>query len=162
MTDAQVGRQSTEVTNLLGSKVRSGVTAIRQARGNADCWVIGLGTNDAGLAVDDGVVALFAGRIDAVMTAVPRGTSVYWLDTYAAAGAQAFAANPLAASHAVAWNAALNAAADRWPQLTVVSFSRLVVTDGGVVDADGVHLTASGRVSRARTVIDALSGFVIR
>lgn len=159
--DAQFGRRSTEVTELFGTKVRSGVSAISKARGNADCWVIGLGTNDAGLDSDAADVAAFASRIDAVMAAVPSQASVYWLDTYVAAGARAFAANPLAAGRAIAWNAALHAAADRWPSLTIVSFSRRAVTEAGVIDPDGVHLTAVGRVARARTVIDALFGVVI-
>lgn len=159
--DAQFGRRSTEATRLFGAKVRSGVTAIRKSRATADCWVIGLGTNDAGLDAEVDA-ATFAAVIDAVMAAVPEQAQVFWLDIYIAAGARAFAANPLAGAHAIAWNAALNAAADRWPRLSIVSFSRVVVTEDGVIEADGVHLTTSGRVARARTVIDALSGVATR
>ncbi len=150
---------ATETTDLFGTKVRSGVAAIRKIRATTDCWVIGLGTTDAGIDTD---VSTFAARIDTVMAAVPQQTLVHWLDTYVAADARAFAANPRAAANSVAWNAAINAAANRWPQLSVVSFARLAVTEDGVIEADGVHLTASGRVARARTVIDAMSGVVIR
>jgi hypothetical protein len=94
--------------------------------------VVELGTNGCGPGCTSA-----ADAIDAIMSEVEDVPLVLWLNT------RIRAPSP---PDRVEINQALNAADERWDNLTILSFDRWFGEEPGLVVADGVHLTDSGEL----------------
>ncbi len=149
MVDGQVSRR-------IPAAVRdpySGVSATRRIRttwGEADCWVIGLGSNDLEAGAADSTVA---GRwIDEQLAAVTPGARVWWINV----NYRFEAGNPFDFPAATAtFNAVLDARASSNASLDVIDwYSVLAANTGWFVD--GVHVRAPAYQERTRITLAAL------
>jgi len=131
----------------------SGVSATRRIRatwGEADCWVIGLGSNDLESGADDPIRA--ARWIDEQMAAVTPGARVWWLNVYY----RYEAGNAFDFPSATAvFNGVLAQRAAADPLLEVLDWFSLVEMNPGWL-VDGVHVRAEGYLARTRLTMDAL------
>ena len=110
-----------------------------------DVVVVGLGTNDTSVAAN---VEKFPRRLDLMMEEL-GDRPVVWIthvDDRPAA--------PASAGRAI--NAAIRAAPDRWPNLTVLDFTLVMASDPTVLSADTLHFTPSGRVVYAQKIAEAV------
>jgi lysophospholipase L1-like esterase len=111
-----------------------------------DVVAVGLGTNDTGMASE---VAQFPVRLDRMMEEI-GDRPVIWIthvDDRPAA--------PATAGRAI--NAAIRAAPDRWPNLTVLDFTVVMANDPTILSADGLHFTESGRRVYALKITEAVA-----
>ncbi len=111
-----------------------------------DVVVVGLGTNDTGSGED---VARFPDRLDRMMEEI-GDRPVVWIthvDDRPAA--------PASAGRAI--NAAIRAAPDRWPNLTVLDFTLVMANDPTILSADTLHFTPSGRLVYAQKIAEAVT-----
>lgn len=131
----------------------SGVIAARAVRstwGEADCWVIALGSNDLIFGAGDPIVA--ATLIDSMLATVTPGARVWWVNldyhldprfSFDFVGATAVFNDRLAA----------RAAGDA--NVTVIDWYSLAERNPGWF-FDPVHVDAAGSRARAAQVVDAL------
>lgn len=108
--------------------------------------VVGLGTNDTGMASDG---TQFPDRLDRMMEEI-GDRPVIWIthvDDRPAAHASA----------GRAINAAIRAAPDRWPNLTVLDFTVVMANVPTILSADGLHFTPSGRRVYAQKIAEAVA-----
>lgn len=131
----------------------SGVAAARTVRstwGEADCWVIALGSNDLIFGAGDPTVA--ASLIDSMLAAVTPGSKIWWVNldyhldpriSFDFVGATAV------------FNARLAARAADDPGLTVIDWYSLAERNPNWF-FDPVHVDAAGSRARAEQVVDAL------
>jgi hypothetical protein len=108
--------------------------------------VVELGTNQRG----DEVQA--AAHIDSVMRGLERVGTVLWLDVQEGKTVGRRAIPPDAAGI----NAALDAAQDRWPNLTVLDFDGFFADRDDLHMPDGVHPNRRGQEAIARYLASAL------
>ncbi|HUV17202.1 MAG TPA: hypothetical protein VMW33_01860 [Ilumatobacteraceae bacterium] len=132
----------------------SGVTAAREVRsswGEADCWVVALGSND--LIFDGGDPIVAASMIDSMLAVVTPNSRVWWVNVD-------YHRDPRIAFDFVGasmrFNAALDARATVDPNLTVIDWYSLAEQH---LDwfFDPVHVNATGSRARAEQVVEALA-----
>lgn len=124
------------------------------ATGFTGCWVVALGTNDtANIAAGAGYTRGEA--IDAMMTAidVTATAPVMWVNTFTTRD-DGYWAN----DNMIAWNEALVAALERWPNLVVDDWAAVAAT-GAAPYSDGIHHTGPGSDVRNAHIAEALVGF---
>jgi peptidoglycan/LPS O-acetylase OafA/YrhL len=117
-------------------------------RGFRGCWVIALGTDDTADVVVGSQVSRMA-RIERMMSAA-GGEPVLWVNvkTLVATG-------PYAESSMRVWDAALQQACARYPNMRIFDWAS-VVRRGWFI-SDGVHYTSAGYAARSRMIADALA-----
>jgi hypothetical protein len=132
----------------------SGVIAARQVRatwGEADCWVIALGSND--LIFGGGDPALAASLIDSMLASVTPGSSIWWVNLD-------YHHDPEVSFDFVGatstFNAALDARAARDESLMVIDWYSLAESHREWF-FDPVHVDTVGSRARAIQVVDALA-----
>jgi hypothetical protein len=132
----------------------SGVTAARQVRstwGEADCWVVALGSNDLIFGAGDPSVA--ASMIDSMLAVVTPNSRVWWVNLD-------YHHDPRVAFDFVGassrFNAALDARAAVDANLTVIDWYSLAEQH---LDwfFDPVHVNDTGSRARAEQVVEALA-----
>ena len=132
----------------------SGVTAAREVRsswGEADCWVVALGSND--LIFDGGDPIVAASMIDSMLAVVTPNSRVWWVNVD-------YHRDPRIAFDFVGasmrFNAALDARATVDANLTVIDWYSLAEQH---LDwfFDPVHVNATGSRARAEQVVEALA-----
>lgn len=130
-----------------GRTTDEGVTAAKALDPAAfDQIVIALGTNDY-----EDTEAEYAERIDAMMAVLGSKVPVTWVNVDTG--------TPKLAGAADGVNAALDAAADRYPNLTIADWDGYVASrgDAGSLRAgDGVHYDMDGNRVRARWMEDQI------
>ncbi len=116
-------------------------------RGFRGCWVLALGTNEAA-DVSVGSAEGFAKRIDSMMS-VARGGPVLWVNvkTLVTSG-------PYAETNMQRWDAALDKACQRYPNMRVYDWAS-EVRDNWFID-DGIHFTTPGYAARSKFIASAL------
>ena len=132
----------------------SGVTAVRQVRatwGEADCWVIALGSNDLIFGGGDAMVA--SSMIDSMLTVVTPGSRVWWVNLDYHRDPQ-FPFDFVGASSN--FNAVLDARAAVGVELTVIDWYSLAESHLEWF-FDPVHVDGIGSRARAEQVVDALA-----
>jgi hypothetical protein len=133
----------------------SGVTAARAVRstwGEADCWVIALGSNDLIFGGSDPMVA--ASLIDSMLASVTPGSRVWWVNVdYHLDPRYSF---DFVGATAV-FNDRLTARAAGDASVTVIDWYSLAEQHPGWF-FDPVHVDAAGSRARADQVVDALGG----
>ena len=132
----------------------SGVTAARQVRstwGEADCWVVALGSNDLIFDAGDPIVA--ASMIDSMLAVVTPNSRVWWVNVD-------YHRDPRIAFDFVGassrFNAVLDARAAVDANLTVIDWYSLAEQH---LDwfFDPVHVNDTGSRARAEQVVEALA-----
>lgn len=111
-----------------------------------DVVVVGLGTNDT---TSTAYVEKFPERLDLMMEEL-GDRPVVWIthvDDRPAA--------PASAGRAI--NAAIRAAPERWPNLTVLDFTFVMAADPTILSGDNLHFTPSGRVVYAEEITKAVT-----
>jgi lysophospholipase L1-like esterase len=98
-----------------------------------DVIVVGLGTNDTGI---DDDVARFPARLDRMMQAIGEHPVVWITHVDDRPGA------PASAGRAI--NAAIRAAPERWPDLTVLDFTVAMADDPTILSGDDLHFSPAG------------------
>ncbi len=116
--------------------------------GYRGCWVIALGTNDTA-DVDAGSAVGLPERIDRMMSVIGN-RPVLWLTVRSLLGG-----GPYSAQNMEAFNHALLAACDEYPNLRVFDWAS-VVKDEWFID-DGIHFTSAGYAARAHRTARALA-----
>lgn len=133
----------------------SGVTAVRTVRstwGEADCWVIALGSNDLIFGGGDPNVA--TSMIESMLAEVTPGSRVWWVNLD-------YHLDPEVRFDFVGATAVFNdrlvarAAGDQ--RVTVIDWYSLAERNPGWF-FDPVHVDAAGSRARAEQVVDALGG----
>jgi hypothetical protein len=121
--------------------------AAQRAAGFVGCWVLQVGTNDTANVAAGSVVERRA-RIDHMMSLIGVDP-VLWVDVTSRVESGDYAAENMRL-----WDAALDDARARYPNLRVFAWSN-VVRDEWFVD-DGVHYTTEGYTTLARSLADAV------
>jgi len=131
----------------------SGVRATRRVRsswGEADCWVIGLGSNDLEAGADDPRVALR--WIDEQLAAVTPGARVWWINV----SYRSERGNPFDFPAATTtFNAVLDARAAGDPLVEVIDWHSVLAANSAWY-VDGVHVTRAAYEVRTRLTLAAL------
>ena len=131
----------------------SGVTAargLRASRGEFDCWVVALGSND--LLHQAGQTAIARGLIDQQLAALTPGARVWWVNlNYRRDPAVSFDFSAATSG----FNAALSALATTDSLVTVIDWYSLSTANPGWF-FDPVHVGSIGSSARARQAIGAL------
>lgn len=132
----------------------SGVTAVRQVRaswGEADCWVIALGSNDLIFGGGDARVA--AALIDSMLAAVSPGSRVWWVNLD-------YHLDPAISFDFVGATARFNGSlvqSEQAGKLTVIDWYSLAEANPGWF-FDPVHVnTGAASEARAKQVVDAIT-----
>lgn len=112
------------------------------------CWVLALGTNEAAN-VSAGSTIGYDERIDSMMS-VANGDPVLWV----AVKSIVTDGGPYDAANMESWDAALQRACDRYPNMRVYDWPS-DVKDQWFID-DGIHFTSQGYAARSRLIADAL------
>lgn len=136
------------VERLPGQANAQEVAAAQRASGYHGCWVFALGTTDtANVAAGSSVSRRF--RIDAMMQ-IAAGEPVLWVNvrTLETSGSWAEV-------HMQAWNAELQLATQRYPNLRVYDWWS--AAQPAWFSADRVHYTPDGYRIRARLIAEALA-----
>jgi hypothetical protein len=143
--DASGGRSIVEEMpgQLNGYKVASSWWA----SGYRGCWVFALGTNDAANVAAGSGIGL-ATRIDQMMSTA-HGEPVLWVNTRTE-----LAGGPYSEASETAWDAALNQALARYPNMRI--FNWAAVAQPGWFLADGIHYSTPGCTIRAHDIARAL------
>ena len=131
----------------------SGVTAARQVRstwGEADCWVIALGSNDLIFGGGDPTVA--ASMIDSMLAVVTPGSSIWWVNLDYHRDPQTSFDFVGATSN---FNAALDARAALDDDLRIIDWYSFAESHLEWF-FDPVHVDSTGSRARARQVVEAL------
>jgi peptidoglycan/LPS O-acetylase OafA/YrhL/lysophospholipase L1-like esterase len=112
------------------------------------CWVIALGTNDTA-DVSIGSDVGMAARIQQMMS-VAHGAPVMWVNVIST-----LTSGPYAEANMQAWNATLQHACSRYPNMRVFNWAS--VAQPGWFISDGIHYTSAGYAQRAEQIADALA-----
>ncbi len=131
----------------------SGVMAARQVRstwGDADCWVIALGSND--LIYGGGVTAIAASLIESMLASVTPDSSIWWVNLDYHRDPE-FSFDFVGATST--FNAALETRAAVDANLTVIDWYSLAESHREWF-FDPVHVDTIGSRARAQQVVDAL------
>jgi len=124
--------------------------ALRASRGEFDCWVVALGSND--LLYQAGEPAVGSALIGQQLVALTPGARVWWVNlNYRRDPSVGFDF----AAATVGFNAALAKRASSDPRLTVIDWYALSVANPGWF-FDPVHVGTVGSRERARQAIGAL------
>jgi hypothetical protein len=123
-----------------------------RAYGFVGCWVIALGTNDTAN-IARGAWYTRAEAIDEMMSAIDEAgvETVLWVNTYTTR-TDGYWSN----GHMEQWNAALEEATARWPNMRVLDWAATAAT-GVAPFADGIHHTGAGYAVRNRTIVEAVA-----
>lgn len=125
------------------------VEGVQSTKGKADCWIIAMGVNDANNIAGGSQVG-YDERINKIMAAV-GGQPVLW-PTIGIGNST----TPTYTTDTVdKFNAALRAAADRFPNLSIYDWRSAAKPDWYA--ADGIHYTAVGYAQRNVRFADALA-----
>ena len=124
------------------------VAAGIKAQGYAGCWVLALGTTDAANVAVGGSVGL-PERIDQMLAAI-GDDPILWVNVKTLEPTGAWSNEEMQD-----WNAALVAAAERYPNIEIYDWAG-VVQDAWFQE-DRIHYTSPGNVERARMIADALA-----
>ena len=150
LVDAQPNRQVPDSKLATG-----GITAalrVRSTWGDADCWVIALGSNDIGFG--GGTADAAAARITSMLDAVTPGASVWWMNIN-------YHRDPRSAIDFVGATGRFNAQlvlAGQAGRLTVIDWYSLSEAHPAWF-IDSVHVNmGEGSTARIQQVIDALTG----
>jgi lysophospholipase L1-like esterase len=111
-----------------------------------DAVLVALGTNDA---ADAGDAAAFSERLDRMMAAL-GDRPVVWFTHFEGRP------EPIGSSARMV-NAAIRAAPAKWKNLTVVDLAPDLAADPSLLEADGLHFSATGRPWFAEQLADAAS-----
>ena len=146
------------VTNIVGANSvvetlpgdTNGYNAARDivSQGFHGCWVIALGTNDAAdVAIGSGV-----GRMARVqeMMSVAHGAPVMWVNVISQ-----LTSGPYAEANMQAWNATLQQACSRYPNMRVFNWASVAQPSWFI--SDGIHYTPAGYAQRAEQIAQALA-----
>ncbi|MGZ4737839.1 MAG: GDSL-type esterase/lipase family protein [Ilumatobacteraceae bacterium] len=118
------------------------VDALRAAHGDADLWVVALGTNDAG----QYPASQYPDLIASMLNRIGADHLTMWVNTYM----------PTRARLQVAWNSALNEVAVQRPdELVVFDWAAYAAGHAGWLGADSIHYTATGYRARSSAVAAA-------
>jgi peptidoglycan/LPS O-acetylase OafA/YrhL/lysophospholipase L1-like esterase len=118
------------------------------SQGFKGCWVIALGTNDAAdVAIGSAVGP--AQRIREIMS-VAHGSPVLWVNVVSTLNS-----GPYAEASMQVWNAALNQACAKYPNMRVFNWASLVQPSWFI--SDGIHYTSAGYAQRSQQIADALA-----
>jgi hypothetical protein len=129
----------------------SGVLTAQRIRvdwGEADCWVIGLGTNDYYVG-GSRTVAVAAGLIEQQLGAITPGARVWWVNVYDSS-------TPGALVGSRTFNRALDERAAIDNRFEVVDWYTLLLANP-TWSTDGVHVGTTGSIRRADLVAQALA-----
>ncbi len=143
------GRNGRRISATAGEALSGVLTAqrIRRDWGNADCWVVALGTNDYYVGGSRSV-AVATGLIDQQLDAITPGARVWWVNvrdtssTAALDGSRTF-------NRALVERAAVD---DRFQ---VIDWYALFLANPGW-SRDGIHVSTTGSIARAALVDRAL------
>jgi peptidoglycan/LPS O-acetylase OafA/YrhL/lysophospholipase L1-like esterase len=146
------------VTNIVGANSivetlpgdTNGYNAARDivSQGFHGCWVIALGTNDtADVAIGSGVGRM--ARIQEMMS-VAHGAPVLWVNVISQ-----LTSGPYAEANMQEWNAALQQACSRYPNMRVFNWASIAQPSWFI--SDGIHYTPAGYAERAEQIADALA-----
>ena len=111
------------------------------------CWVIAMGTNEAANVAAGSTVG-YDERIDSMMSVIGDEPTL-WVNVRSLV-----TSGPYAAANMAAWNEALLAACDRYPNMRVFDWASAVRDDWFI--PDGIHFTTPGYAARARYIANAL------
>jgi lysophospholipase L1-like esterase len=118
------------------------VDALRAAHGDADLWVVALGTNDAG----QYPASQYPDLIASMLNRIGADHLTMWVNTYM----------PTRARLQGSWNSALNeVAAQRPDELVVFDWAAYAAGHAGWLGADSIHYTSVGYKSRSSAVAAA-------
>ncbi len=134
----------------------SGVKAALEVRatfGEADCWVIALGTNDLYAGAGDPRVA--RALVDEMLSVVTPGADVWWVNINFHDNPNNFGAPVDEEAGTAVFNAGLDARADGDGTFTVIDWYAYS-EDHLWWFVDWVHVNSAGYLARARQTIDAL------
>lgn len=123
-------------------------TAIRATYGEADCWVIALGTNDiAGGGVTTPTRA--DKMIDTMLAEVSPKARIFWVNVNLRSNDATIAATKVV-------NAALDARAAQNASFQVIDWYNLSQNNLRWFAADGVHYSSAGYSARAAQIVDVI------
>ncbi len=147
--DAQPSRRIPERVRAPYSGVRAALAA-RATFGEADCWVVALGSND--LVYGGGDAWTATGMIDEMLQAVTPGASVRWVNVN-------YHHDPRTSFDFVAATTVFNQAVDEYaavdPRLDVIDWYTLSEANPGWF-FDPVHVDRAGSIVRAQFTVSAL------
>ncbi len=150
VVDAHISRQIPEQVRAPYSGVKA-ARSVRSTWGEADCWVVALGSND----LDAGAgrsVAEATGRIDEMLTAITPGADVWWVNVdYHPYGAAVFDMT----SSTRHFNEALDRRAAALPALTVIDWYSSAEANLHWF-YDPVHVRASGSIAWVDLIVTAV------
>ncbi len=140
--DAQSGRRMVEGNDGITSGL-DGIAAVLAEGDEPDLWVVALGSNDVASYTPEEYPA----AIDELLTAIPDGAPVVWVDCYLTDYED----------ESAAFDAALRDVLDERGNATVVDWATIAPADG--VLADNVHPSGFGRAEFARRVTDGVAAW---
>ena len=118
------------------------VDALRAAHGDADLWVVALGTNDAGQYPSSQYPDLIA----SMLNRIGADHLTMWVNTYL----------PSRARLQAAWNSALNDIAEQRPdEFVVYDWAAYAAGHSGWLGPDSIHYTSGGYKARSSAVAAA-------
>ena len=118
------------------------VDALRNAHGDADLWVVALGTNDAGQYSVERYPELISMMLDRIG---PEHLTM-WVNVYM----------PSRARSQTAWNSALNEVAEQRPaELVIYDWATYAASHDGWLSSDSIHYTGTGYRQRSAAVAAA-------
>ncbi|MGE5135691.1 MAG: SGNH/GDSL hydrolase family protein, partial [Gemmatimonadota bacterium] len=117
-------------------------------KGFRGCWVIALGTDDTADVVVGSNVSRMA-RVQRMMAAT-RGEPVLWINVKTL-----LPTGPYAESSMRQWNATLQQACARYPEMRVYDWASVVRRAWFI--SDGTHYTSAGYAARSRLIAQALA-----
>jgi hypothetical protein len=142
------GSGARSIVETLPAQINAYDTAMAQREaGFTGCWVLEVGTNDAANIAHGSLVAA-ATRIDRMMSVV-GSDPVLWVDVVSRIDSGDYASENMQL-----WDAALDNARRRYPNLHVFAWSSVARAEW--FTSDGLHYTSAGYTMMARTLADAL------
>lgn len=147
--DAQPSRRIPDSVRAPYSGVKA-ARAVRASFGEAECWVIALGSND--LVFGAGADATAAALVDQMLAAVTPGARVWWVNVNYHRDPDIAFGFPAATA---VFNRAVADRAGRDPLVTLIDWYTLSEANLGWF-FDPVHVDRTGSIERARQTVAAL------
>jgi hypothetical protein len=147
--DAQPSRRIPATVRVPLSGVQAALFT-RSSWGDADCWIVALGSNDLIFGAHDASTA--AAMIDEMLAAVTPDARVWWVNLHYRRDPRTSFDFPAATA---VFNAELDRRADSDPRLAVVDWYSLVDANQHWF-FDPVHVDRTGSIARAQQAVAAL------
>jgi hypothetical protein len=147
--DAQPSRRIPDTVRAPFSGVKA-ARAVRSSFGEAECWVVALGSNDLVFGAD--VAATAAALVDEMLAAVTPGARVWWVNVNYHRDPDIAFGFPAATA---VFNSAVAARAERDPLVTLIDWYALSEANLPWF-FDPVHVDRPGSIARARQTVAAL------